>query len=180
MDTSILKIAEVFQKAAIETIARSCHVAVTVSKTAQLIPAVEISKQVGSFVSFTGNYNGLMVINFEGETALELVSASLRAMGMPESEIPGHALADDVLSSIGELTNHIVGKARNSMQQKYDLVARSNIPAVVPVTTPIGLVFKGGGLEESECVRLSFRTPNNNQFHMEICSEPAQFVELGK
>ncbi len=176
--TSILLVAHVFQKAACEVISRSCSMEVTVAKTAQIIPSIEISKDIGAFVTFSGNYSGVMVINFTGDAALELVTSSLVAMGMPEEDIPSHHLADDVLSSIGELTNHIIGKARADMKTEYDLVAHANIPAVVPVTAPIGLVFKGNGLEGYSCIRLAFSTPQNHHFHMEITLEPALFEKL--
>lgn len=177
-NTSILNIADIFRKATMEVIERSCNLKLISSKTAQIISTIEISKDVGSFVSFNGNYGGLMVINFDGDAALEIASANLRSMGLPDEEIPTYHLADDVISTIGELTNHIVGKARTNMETKYDLIARSNIPAVVPVTVPIGLVIKGPSVEGSQCVRLVFRTPQNHHFHMEICSETALFQDL--
>ncbi|MBF0279397.1 MAG: DUF3334 family protein [SAR324 cluster bacterium] len=177
-ETSILLVAEIFKKSIQEVIARSCNLDVPAAKTAQIIPNVGISKEIGSFVSFDGDYSGLMVLNFEGEAALEIVTTSLKVMGMPAEDIPSHYLSDDVVNTIGELTNHIIGKARTTMQSTYDLTAHSNIPAVVPVTAPIGLVFKAATLDGNSCVRIVFRTPQNHHFHMEMTTEPSLFVPL--
>lgn len=177
-DTSILMIAAIFKNAVCDVIERSCKLSIEASKTAQMVPAIEISKDLGSFVSFSGDYGGLMVLNFDGDAALELVIASLKKMGMPKEDIPTFHLADDVISSIGELTNHIIGKARLDMQTKFELTARTNIPAVVPVTTPIGLMFKGASIEGNQCVRVAFHTPENHRFHMELTIEPTLFANL--
>ncbi len=177
-ESSILLVADLFSKAARDIILRFCSVEVTVAKTAQFIPTVQISGDLGSFVSFDGDYSGLMVLNFSGTTALELVVASLKAMGMPDDDIPHHHQADDVVNSLGELTNHIIGRARTNVQNQYDLIAHATIPAVVPVNKPIGLVFKSTSAEETPCIRISFRTPKNNHFHMELALEQTRFASL--
>ena len=180
METSILEIAGVFGSAIKNVIERSCHLKISIAKTAQFIPTIQLSEDIGTFVSFSGNYNGLMVLNFTGEAALELVTASLKVMGMPEEDIPTHYMADDVRGSLGELVNHIIGKARTDIQQEYELIAHATIPAVVPITTPIGLYFKASTAATHPCVRLSLRTPGNHRLHMELTIEPTLFVASGK
>ena len=176
--SSILQVANIFAQSVQEVVARFCQMEVTHAKTAQFIQSIQISNDIGSFVSFFGDYKGLMVLNFAGDAALELVTASLNAMGMPASEMPSHFLSDDVINSIGELTNHIIGKSRTNVQNEYDLASQANIPAVVPVHTPIGLVFKDGTNSGYECVRIPFRTAANNSFYMELTMEPAIFVSM--
>lgn len=177
-ETSILTVATITGQAIRETILKSCKLDVVPAKTSQFIPSVQICEDLGAFVSFSGNYNGLLVINFEGAAALEVVAANLRTMGIPESEIPTHFMADDVRNTIGELVNHIIGKARNIVQTKFDLVATATIPAVVPVTTPIGLVFRTN--DSYPCVRIAFRTPGHHRFHMELAMEPTLFIAKGE
>lgn len=176
--TSILPVAGIFAKAAREVIERSCQLDIAVGKTAQFISTIQISEDIGAFVSFNGNYSGLMVMNFEGDAALELVTSSLKTIGMPDDEIPSHYMADDVRNSIGELVNHIIGKVRTKIQEKYDLAAKATIPAVLPIATPIGLYFKTATSEGHPCVRIVFRTPGNHRFHMELTMEPSLFINL--
>ncbi len=87
-------------------------------------------------------------------------------------------MADDVRNSIGELVNHIIGNVRAKIQEEYDLSAKATIPAVIPISTPIGLFFKSSISEGHACVRLVFRTPGNHRFHLELTMESSLFVEL--
>ncbi|MGK5093080.1 DUF3334 family protein [Deltaproteobacteria bacterium TL4] len=178
METSILHISKIFRNAIINIIERSCQFKISASKTAQFVPSIQLSEQIGTFVSFHGNYGGLMVINFSGDAALEIVQASLKTMGMPEEDIPTHYMSDDVRNSLGELVNHIIGKARTDIQVHYELTAQATIPAVVPITTPIGLFFEKVASVDNPCIRLSFYTPGKNRFQMELTMEPSRFVNL--
>lgn len=176
--SSILSVAQLFSDAIVDIIRRSCQIEINVAKTAQYIASVQLSDDIGSFVSFNGDYDGMMVLNFQSQAALELVAASLRMMGMPEDEIPSHHMSDEVRSSIGELTNHIIGRARTNVQDKFDLIAHASIPAVVSVAKPIGLVFKSLTGPHLNSLRLSFRTPSNHRFYMEMTMEHALFAPL--
>ncbi len=177
-NTSILDVSNLFAKAVQEVTKNFCQLDITVSKNAQFLSTIQISEDLGAFVSFNGNYSGLMVMNFEGEAALELVNSSLKAMGMPDEEIPSHYMADDVRSSIGELVNHIIGNVRAKIQEEYDLSANATIPAVLPVSIPIGLFFKSTISEGHACVRLVFRTPGNFRFHLELSMESSLIIRL--
>lgn len=177
-ESSILAVSGLFAKAVEEVIKNFCQIEIVTGKNAQFMSTIQISEDIGTFVSFTGNYGGLMVMNFEGDAALELVTSSMKAMGMPEEEIPTHYMADDVRNSIGELVNHIIGNARARIQEEYDLSANATIPAVIPVSTPIGLFFKTTLTEGQSCIRLVFRTPENHRVHLEFTMESNQIVEL--
>ncbi len=177
-DTSILAVSGLFAKAVQEVIKNFCQVEIVVGKNAQFLSTIQISEDIGAFVSFYGNYSGLMVMNFEGDAAMELVNSSMKAMGMPDDEMPSHYMADDVRNSIGELVNHIIGSVRAKIQDEYDLSAHATIPAVLPVSLPIGLFFKSSISEGQSCVRLVFRTPENHRFHLELTMESSHIVEL--
>lgn len=177
-NTSVLDLANLFAKAVQEVTKNFCHLDITVGKNAQFLSTIQISEDLGAFVSFNGNYSGLMVMNFEGEAALELVNASLTAMGMPEEELSSHYMSDDVRNSIGELVNHIIGNVRAKIQEEYDLSANATIPAVLPVSIPIGLFFKSTISEGHSCVRLVFRTPGSFRFHLELSMESSLVVAL--
>ena len=176
--SSIIAVSSLFAKAIQEVLKNSCRLDVAVGKSAQFLSTIQISEDIGAFVSFNGNYSGLMVLNFEGGAALEIVRSSMQAMGLPEDEIPSHYMTDDVRSLIGEFVNHVIGNARAKIQQEYDLSANATIPAVIPIATPIGLFFKSSITEGNDCVRLVFRTPENHRFHLELTMEASRFVEL--
>ena len=176
--SSILAVSSLVAKSVQEVIKNFCRFDVIVGKNAQFLSTIQISEDIGAFVSFNGNYSGLMVMNFEGEAALEIVRTSMLAMGMPQSEIPTHYTADDVRSSIGEFVNHIIGHTRAKIQETYDLSASATIPAVLPIATPIGLFFKSSITDGHDCIRLVFRTPGNHRFHVELTMESSRFVEL--
>ncbi len=176
--SSILAISSLFAKAALEVIEKFCKVEVTVGKNAQMLSTIQISEDIGAFASFHGNYSGLMVLNFEGEAALELVVSSMKNMGMPAEDIPTHYMADDVRSTIGELVNNIIGNARVMIQKKYDFSAVATIPAVLPIANPIGLFFKSSATDSNECIRLVFTTASGHRFHLELTMESSQFIEL--
>lgn len=177
-NSSLVVVAKLFGKIVQEIVARSCRLKIGMAKTAQFMQSLQLCEDIGAFVSFNGAYNGLLVLNFQGEAALEIVSASFRAMGLPENEIPTHYMSENVRNGIGELLNQIIGAARAEIQSKYELSAEANIPAVVPVTTPIGLIFKSSIAEQMGCVRLSFQTANLHRFHMDLTLEPTQFLSI--
>jgi hypothetical protein len=58
------------------------------------------------------------------------------------------------------------------IQDKYDLSARANIPAVVPITVPVALSMVAKEPTELECTRVAFTTLKRNKFYMELALEP--------
>lgn len=176
--SSILIVGKIFSNAARDIIQTASGVDIQVSQTVQRIKNVQITKDLGAFVSFAGDYNGIMVMNFDGEAALEIAQEYLRMMGMPDSDIPSHHHSDDVRSQVGEIVNQIIGKGRQQVQDKFNLVAKSNTPAVVPVTIPIGLVLESSELQINDCLRISFSTKKMHRFHMEISMENSEFIKL--
>lgn len=176
--SSILPIAQLFGRTVQDIILRSCKLKVKLSKTAQFIPSLQLNEEIGAFVAFYGNYNGLMVMNFQGGAALEIVRASLLNMGMSEAEVPTHHTSEDVRNGIGEVVNHIVGMARIVVQNKYDLSADAHIPGVVSLCQPIGLTFESKLGREDPCVRLSFTTPAQHRFQLELTMEASRLTLL--
>jgi len=176
--SSVIEFGSLFSKAAKEIIKVSTDLNIHVSKTYQNVPNIMIAGDIGAFVSFKGDYNGIMVMNFSGESALEIVQAYLKMMGMPEGDIPVHYTSDDVRSNIGEVVNQIIGKTRQMIQIKYDLASKANIPAVVPITTPIGLTLETAQTETHDCLRISLSTPSSNRFYIELSLGSSSLVEV--
>lgn len=171
-NTSSLEFVKLFAKATRDLIQGSTGKQVHVSRTALQITGIQITGDIGAFVTFSGDYSGIMILNFDGPAALEIVQDSLLRLGLPQGEIPTHFGNDEVRNNIGEITNQVVGKCRTMVQDKYDLSARANIPAVVPITVPVSLSMVAKEPTELECVRIAFTTAKRNRFYMELALEP--------
>ncbi len=171
-ETSTLDFVKIFTRSIRELIQGSSGVKLHVSKTAMQIQGISITGDIGAFVSFNGDYNGIMILNFEGEAALEIVAGYLTKLGLGPEDIPRIFQNDEVRNNIGEITNQIIGKCRTQVQDLIDLSARANIPAVVPISVPIGLSMDTKGSSSLECVRVAFTTEKRNKFHMELALEP--------
>lgn len=179
-ESSIIEFSTFFCKATQKIIEAATGLKVQESKTFQRISNVKIEGDIGSFVSFKGDYNGILIMNFNGDSALEIVTAYLKTMGMPDSEIPTNHTAEDVRNNIGEIVNQIMGKSRKMIQKQFDLSATANIPAVVPITMPIGLILESTHAEKQECIRIALSTPSSNRFYIELSMEPTQLIEMAK
>lgn len=171
-NTSSLDFVKIFSRAARDLIQGSTGNPIHVSKTALQVTGIQMSNDIGAFVTFSGDYSGIMVLNFEGAAALEIVQDSLLRLGLPQEEIPTHFSNDEVRNNIGEVANQVIGKCRTMIQDKYDLSARANIPAVVPITVAVSLSMVTKEPMELECVRVAFTTAKRNKFYMELALEP--------
>ncbi len=173
--SSIAKIfAHVIQELLQKTTGKKFHISTTIMQ----IPSIKLSGDISSFVTYYGDYNGLMVLNFEGAAALEVVNSMLLGMGLGEEDLPKHFSSDEVRNNIGEFTNQVIGKIRSTIQLKYDVAAKANIPAVVPITVPLSITMATKGQSEMDCLRIIFTTENNNRFHMELAIEPMAWQPL--
>lgn len=176
--TSTLDFVKLFTRGVMDIIRRSAGFDIHVSRSAMQVDGVQITGDIGAFVAFSGDYSGIMILNFNGDAAVEVVGASLRNMGLPEEDIPQYAGSDEVRQNIGELTNQCVGKGRSLIQDKFDLSASANIPAVVPITVPISLTMVSKEPKNFECVRVSFTTPKRHKFYLELAIEPFTHLPL--
>ncbi|MDH5510413.1 MAG: DUF3334 family protein [Nitrospinota bacterium] len=174
--TSTFDFVKLFARAVTETIEDATNSQIYVSRTAMQVEGVQIRGDLGVFMAFSGDYNGIMILNYDAESALEIVGAALRTMSMPEEEIPKYAGSDEVRQSIGELSNQVIGKCRAMVEERYGLTSMTNIPAVVPITVPIALSMVSKEPKAFECVRVQFTTQNHNKFYMEMALEPFRVV----
>lgn len=176
--STLITFSTFFIKAVQEVIESATRLKINTSETVQLIPNVKIGGDIGSFVCFKGDYEGIMIMNFNGDSAVEIVSAYLKNMGMPDHEIPINHTSDDVRNNIGELVNQIIGKFRIFIESKYHLSSKANIPAVIPISIPIGLLLDNANQEKQQCIRLAFTTPKLFKFYMEVSMEPTKLVKI--
>ncbi len=171
-NTSTLDFTKLFARATRDVIQNTTGQEIEVSKSAMSISGIQMIGEIGTFVSFKGDYSGIMVLNFEGAAALEIVVNSLIKMGLPEEDTPKHHSSDEVIGSMGELANQVVGRCRSLVEEKFDLSASAHIPSVVPIGVPIALTMATRNQAQLECVRVSFSTEKRNRFYMELALEP--------
>lgn len=178
LPTTTLDFVRLFSASIRDLIQNSTGKPIHVSKSAMQVTGVQISGDIGAFVSFRGDYSGIMVFNFEGPAALEIVSDSLLRLGLPQEDVPTHHGSDEVRNNIGELLNQVIGRCRSQIEEKFDLSAKANIPAVVPISVPIALSMVTKETTALECVRVPFTTAKRNRFYMELALEPFKRTNL--
>jgi CheY-specific phosphatase CheX len=176
--SAILDFARIFGDTICDIVRRSSGLTVQMSGTAQYVPGPRLSGDIASFVTFHGDYSGLLVLNFEGQSALEITQAILGRAGLTGGDLPQHFASENARGALGELTNQVVGHARQSIQKRWDLSADANIPVVVPLTGLNGLELHAGGWGEEQCIRLGLRTPGQRRFHLELALEASSPVAL--
>lgn len=174
---TINAISGIFCQSAKEVLEASTSQEVVYSRTLQKVPVIHLRPEIGCFVMFSGDYSGLMIMNFSAESALEIYHGNMRQMGFPEDEIAHDYTSDEVVDSIGELINQIIGKARREIETKYRLTAKNTQPKAIALTTAIVLTIDAHSVDKDLCRRLSFKV-NGHPFHIELSMERTEFVSL--
>lgn len=170
-------VAKIFCDAVKEVIDNSTGSTVTYAPTIQNVPSISLKPDVGCFVQFSGDYSGLFIMNLSNRAALEIYRKSMIYMGLPKEELAADYYSDEVVNSIGELINQIIGKARQKIEQQYGLSASNNQPKAITISSAITLSV-ATMLDKPKCRRLSFRTEQNNPFYVEMNLEQTEFIPL--
>ena len=167
-------IAEIFCQAVKKTLDKSTRKAIKYSKTIQVIPKVSLRPEIGCFVQFTGDYNGLVVVNFSAGAAMGLYRSYMLAMGMPESELARDSTSAEVVDTMGEMTNQFMGKAMQMVEGRFDLTSYIGQPKALSLNTAITLT---PDLDFQDNRRLVFSL-DTHRFYMEMALERTEFVSL--
>jgi CheY-specific phosphatase CheX len=170
---TIDKIATLLCKSTKHILETSTKQKIEYSKTFQQIPKVTMAPDIGCFVQFTGNYNGLVVINLTEAAAMEIYTSYMKTMGMPESELVKDFTSNDVADSIGEITNQIMGLLMRTVEDKFDLSSFCGQPKALALNSAITLIID---CEYQIHRRLAFDI-NGKPFHMEIAMEQTEFIK---
>lgn len=167
-------IAEIFCQATKKTLDKSTRKSVKYSKTIQVIPDVCLRPELGCFVQFTGDYNGLVVVNFSGGAAMELYRSYMIAMGLPEDSLAKECTSAEVVDTMGEMTNQFMGKAMQMVESKFDLTAYIGQPKALSLNTAITLT---PNLDYQDNRRMVFSL-ETHRFYMEMALEKTEFVVM--
>ena len=176
---------KIFCLATKKTLEKGTKKEIKFSSTVQKIQKVSLRPELGCFVQFTGDYNGLVILNFSSEAALELYRNYMLTMGLPEAELTNNATSNEVVDTMGELTNQIMGRAMQMVEAKYDLTAKFGQPKAVYLNNAITLSLEttSGGIKMSpesqygDNRRIVFKI-DNSRFHMEIAMERTELISL--
>lgn len=167
-------IASLFAQAVKKTLEKSTKKEVKYSKTFISIPKVCLKPEVGSFVQFSGDYNGLVIINFSAGAALNLYKSYMTTMGLPESELAKESTSSEVVDTIGELTNQIMGRSMRNVESRFDLSSNFGQPKALALNSAITL---SPDLNYSDNRRISFSV-GTDRFHLEVAIEKMEFIVI--
>lgn len=167
-------ISNILCKSAQKVLTASTKKRIAYAPTIQSIQKIAMKPDVGCFVQLTGDYNGLLVANFSEEAALKIYRSYMVSMGLPEEELSTQVNSNDVLDSMGEIVNQIMGEFMKEVEENFGLTASSGQPKVISLTSSITLALDA---DHTENRRLSFNIENYH-FLFEIAMEKTEFITL--
>ena len=167
-------LAGIFGQATQKTLEKSTKKPIKYSNTLQGIPKVCLKPEIGCFVQFTGDYNGLVVMNFSADAAMELYKSYMISMGLPEDELARDCTSAEVADTIGEMINQIMGRAMQMVENKYDLSSNFGQPKALSLNSAITLTPDS---KYNENRRIVFRV-ETFRFHLELAMEHTEFIIL--
>lgn len=165
-------IANIFSQAIKKTLEKSTRKIIKYSPTFQAIPRVSLKPEIGCFVLFSGDYAGLAVLNFSADAAMDLYRSYMVNMGLPEGELAREYTSNEVIDTMGEMTNQILGRAMSMVESRFELTANCGQPKALALNNAITLTPE---MDYQTNRRVSFSV-GTNRFHMELAMEQTRFV----
>ncbi len=175
--SSINEITKIYAQATKDIVEANTMSKITYSKTALKIAQVYLKPDIGCFVELSGDFEGLVIMNFSKEAALEIYRRYMSMIGMPEDEITENYASNEVTDSIGEIVNQIAGKARQELEKKYGVSIRNNQPKAIQISSTI-MMSIAADITKPQNRRISFKTENQNPFYAEISIEHTEFIPI--
>jgi hypothetical protein len=145
---------------------------ITFSKTIQQVPKVSLKPKIGCFVPFSGDYSGLIVMNFSAEAAMMLYTSYMTLMGIPADELAKDYTSAEVPDSLGEMVNQIMGKLTKLVEDRYELSTVSGQPKALVLNSAIILTID---TDYKENRRIAFAI-DKQKFYLEIAMESSVFM----
>lgn len=173
--STINELSEILAETAKEVLSINTGSEIKISPTLQKINFVALRPDLGAFLEFNGDYNGLLCMNFTKEAALELYQRSMQFLGLPPEEIAQDPYAEEVINFIGEMVNQIIGNFRKKVENKYGLIARNQQPRAIPISNTI-IMYIDTYLNTSQARKISLRTESGNSFYAELSLEQTEFI----
>lgn len=131
----------------------------------------------GCFVLFDGGFSGLVVTNFTSQSALEIYTAYMRNMGMPEEELAILHTSDEVGDVLGELMNQLIGDFTNKIRKELKTNITQNQPKMLAINKQV-LISVDTNLDRPQARRVTFSTEGNNIFYLELAMDKTEFIQM--
>jgi len=144
------------------------------SSTIQKIQKVMMKPDIGCFLQFSGDYNGLLVVNFSGNAAVSIYHNYMTSMGIPKRDLAKEFTSNEVIDSIGEIINQIMGEFMRMIDEKYQLVAVCGQPKVLALTSAITLTIDSDYRDNR---RMAFNI-EQVRFQLELALEQTEFINI--
>ncbi|MFN3407282.1 MAG: DUF3334 family protein [Caldimicrobium sp.] len=175
--STINELAEILAEATKEVLVSNTSLEIKYAPTLQKIGFVSLRPDIGAFIEFTGDYNGLLCMNFSKEAAYELYCSAMKFMGLPEEEITKNPYSDEIINFLGEMLNQIIGNFRRKIENKYGLTARNNQPRAIVISHTITM-YINTFLNTSQARKISFKTLSGHPFYAELTIEQTEFISF--
>ena len=169
-------LSRIFCEATKEVVEAATAREVTYAETLQKVGQVLMRPDIGCFVLFSGDYSGLMIMNFSGAAALSLYQGYMVTMGMPAEELAQEWTSDEVIDSVGEFVNQIIGQFRMRIEQSFGLTSQNSQPKAIGINESVTLSI-GPSSGDEEYRRISFKV-DNLPFQIELALEATRFKIL--
>lgn len=147
------------------------------SPMVQKINQTCLRPDIGCFVLFDGGFSGLVIINFEATSAMEIYRNYLTSMGMPADELAQFHTADEVSNVMGEIMNQIVGDFTNRIRKELQTSITQSQPKMMAINKQVQISVNTT-LDRPQSRRVTFNTANNNIFYLELSMDKTEFIKL--
>ncbi len=164
--------AGIFSQATKKILEKSTGQKISYSSTLQDIPKVRLCPDIGCFVQFNGDYSGLLVMNYNSTAAMTVYKTYMMNMGLPENELAKESTSTEVVDTIGEITNQIMGRSMYLVENKYQLSSYFGQPKSLALNSAITLT---PDLYYHVSRRIAFSV-GTDRFYMEISLEQTEFI----
>ena len=143
----------------------------------QRISKTCLKPDIGCFVLFDGGFSGLVVMNFSGSAAMELYRNYMLNMGMSEHDLAANYTSDEVANVMGELVNQMLGDFTGMVARELQTDITQNQPKMLALNKQVTLSVDTQ-LDRPEARRVTFYTPANNIFYLELAIDHTEFIKL--
>ena len=153
------------------------HAQIHYSGMVQRITKTCLKPDIGCFVLFDGGFSGLVVLNFEAQTAMELYERYMLSMNMPKEDLAISHTSDEVGNVMGELMNQIIGDFTSKVRRELQTHITQNQPKMLALNKQV-MLSVDTHLDNPEARRVTFYTGRDNIFYLELAIDRTEFIKL--
>lgn len=147
---------------------------ISYAHTLQAIPKLIMRPDISCFIQLGGDFNGLIVFNFNDRTAVKLYQSYMISMGIPKEDLVKDFTSSEVIDSIGELFNQVTGEFTRLIEAEFSLSISWGQPKVLSLTSAITLTIDA---DYHENRRIAFSL-DNDRFQAEVALEQTRFTSM--